>query len=71
MTSANTPAAKKPDPCKHFRLHFTDGGLFIVCDKCKYRWVAVGHDAYGHVADITARGMGMNETDRRFDPFGS
>ena len=55
-------------PCKHAALHFEDGGLHIVCDDCKYTWVAVGKDPYRCVHDITARAMGLSDLDKRHDP---
>ena len=57
-------------PCKHYRLHFEDGGLHLVCSGCGYVWVAVGHDKLRCVHDIQARGMGLTNLDHRNDPYG-
>lgn len=74
MPVANTPAAKKnlqkkTEPCKHYRLHFEDGGLHIACNGCKCRWVCIGENKFD-LPDINARSMGLTNMDNRHDPFG-
>ena len=70
---SNSPQNKnkpKPTPCRHYTLHFADGGYFVECNNCGYRWVATERDCYGAVVDPRAREMGLSEADTRSDPFG-
>lgn len=63
---AKKPAA--PQPCKHQRLHFANGGLHIVCEGCGRAWVKV-LEPYRIIQDVMARGEGLSELDRRVDPY--
>lgn len=57
------------DKCKHEHLHFENGGLHLVCDDCKYVYVAVGQCPARTMQDIMARGKGFTELDRRSNPY--
>jgi hypothetical protein len=60
--------AEKP-PCRHPELHFTRGGLYVVCSnkECGDMWRAVLKPA-GIVVNPGARAQGLTEHDVRRKP---
>lgn len=62
-------AVKKAEDCKHDSLHFEAGGLYLVCDNCKYVYAAVGFCPARIIQDTMARNKGLSETDKRCNPL--
>lgn len=63
------PAKPTSTKCNHDHLHFEQGGLYLVCDNCKYTWAAVGTHPMRIVQDVMARAMGLTEMDKRSNPM--
>lgn len=62
-------AVKKAENCDHDSFHFEAGGLYLVCDHCKYVYAAVGFCPARIIQDLLARSKGLSEADKRCNPL--
>lgn len=54
--------------CQHPHLKYESGTLYLVCDDCKYVYVAVGHCKARIIQDLKARSNVTLEGAFRSDP---